>query len=609
MAPCLPSIIHSISFFLNDAMTTPNTATATAAPGIIALLDLPPGTSVTVDGSTHTIRRDDFVGISSFPRTGFHLVVVSSAAGGGDTSDARAASTTDVGSSTSTGNEGNIPKPSALHTAGFMLMRNFDKKNEDGMNTTTEEDGWIIARRYDGQTEEMSCTPVDDVTTTNLLRAVKDGTIGPQRVVSYESFLMQQQQHRQQQQHPIKNWKNVSAYITPSLLERRHIVSGEKIVPGSYENEEGRDGDSNDKRRQATPGNSNTDGTSICYPPIPCIEGSPSSSSTTPAHISRTGHGGTKRYLSHLSPSDRTALFLDAEPGSRVLEIVLKQYYDGRWEELVGDVQLSFLLFLHLGCLSSFEHWRDCISMLSFAGAKIVSVHAELYTAIIHATSRHLSWIERDFFEEVEYSGGNFFIPALNRFIVLSSECGDEALLNAAKELGRVVQSRFGVRLAPVSQQRDGKRPLSGQSSTSFNGAECSDEEEEEIMEVDMRDGSVVDVSAAKPNVGEVKADIELPIYDGDDDDGPVIVSEEDVEASLARSAATSRPMQASSPMQMSKEDKSNRKKYPLIYAAMAPQEDIVMTCARVLDDATDVSLVREAAAYLEEVERKRACN
>ena len=51
------------------------------------------------------------------------------------------------------------------------------------------------------------------------------------------------------------------------------------------------------------------------------------------------------------------------------------------------------------------------------------------------------------------------------------------------------------------------------------------------------------------------------------------------------------------------------RKRYPLLFAAMDStsfREDVLMTCARALDVANDASLVREAAAYLEEVETKR---
>ena len=56
----------------------------------------------------------------------------------------------------------------------------------------------------------------------------------------------------------------------------------------------------------------------------------------------------------------------------------------------------------------------------------------------------------------------------------------------------------------------------------------------------------------------------------------------------------------------MSENDAHLRLKFPLLYAAILPHEDITMLCARVLDEQTDVSLVREAASYLEEVESKK---
>lgn len=84
---------------------------------------------------------------------------------------------------------------------------------------------------------------------------------------------------------------------------------------------------------------------------------------------------------------------------------------------------------------------------------------------------------------------------------------------------------------------------------------------------------------------------------DMDDDEGPVIVSEEDVAASLARSSHIEG---------ISASSQEIRKTYPLLVAAMQPHEDILMTCARALSDATDVSLVREAASYLENVEQRK---
>ena len=92
--------------------------------------------------------------------------------------------------------------------------------------------------------------------------------------------------------------------------------------------------------------------------------------------------------------------------------------------------------------------------------------------------------------------------------------------------------------------------------------------------------------------------------YDDDDDDddadAPTVVSIESVDAAMNRNAALPPNLaSASIPEEI-------RKAYPILAAAVQPQEDIVMTCARALDEANDVSLVREAAEYLEQVEKKR---
>jgi A1 cistron-splicing factor AAR2 len=89
------------------------------------------------------------------------------------------------------------------------------------------------------------------------------------------------------------------------------------------------------------------------------------------------------------------------------------------------------------------------------------------------------------------------------------------------------------------------------------------------------------------------------------DEDGPVIVPSDEVEASISRSSLNAQYSQKYS-KQMNEENEQHRQEYPLLFAAITPHEDVVMACARILDAGNDVSLVREAAAYLEEVEAYR---
>eukprot|EP00566_Odontella_aurita_P008278 CAMPEP_0113558660 /NCGR_PEP_ID=MMETSP0015_2-20120614/18471_1 /TAXON_ID=2838 /ORGANISM="Odontella" /LENGTH=667 /DNA_ID=CAMNT_0000460223 /DNA_START=270 /DNA_END=2273 /DNA_ORIENTATION=- /assembly_acc=CAM_ASM_000160 len=650
--------------------------------GVIAVLDLPPGSSLSVDGcAPQVMQRDDFVGISgvssSFPtadagektekspadeEAGLHLVVVrgaplpsSSSRGGGDKEDGETDSDKDQ-------RLRDRAKGAPTPAVGFLLVA------ESSSFSSSPSDGWIFARRYDPRTEEPSSEPVDSLTSGNLLRSVREGrSMGPQRVVPYDRFVGGDA--------GMESWANGTRWIRPSLLRRRGLASGDKVVPGSYE-EDNDENNMDDDRRGGGKESESGDGTTPSYPPVPCVD--PSSSS--PGHPAKKGvHAGTRRYLSSLSPSRRTALFLDPAPGSKVLSDVLEGEYDGNWRDVVGDVQLSFLLFLHLGCLASFEHWRDLVCMLSFAGKDAVGSIPDSYGNLIRVLTHQLSSVESDFFEEVEYSGENFLLPALERLCSLCSASavggggggGGGIDAGSVDALAEAVSRRFGVRLsysgaaaalsaARRSQRRlRRRRPDSSDTGTSVDDEDSSGEEEEEgreeeedaaVMEIDMRDGSTIDLTAAndelhgKGGLGSVATpqsrpghglpsvamgmDVSDDDFDYDDEDGPTVVSAEEVEASLARSSAedarlasmrasagfneggmvaTSVALGAAVEGDYSGRDcEDHRWQYPLLFAALTRGEDVLMACARILDEKKDVSLVREAAAYLEEVEARR---
>ena len=94
--------------------------------------------------------------------------------------------------------------------------------------------------------------------------------------------------------------------------------------------------------------------------------------------------------------------------------------------------------------------------------------------------------------------------------------------------------------------------------------------------------------------------DLSTMQVDNHDSDEPVVVPHEQVQASLERSSNPT----PSKPVPPQYYPKSLQDKYPILFAAKMDHEDILMTCARALDAATDVSLVREASEYLvEEVE------
>jgi A1 cistron-splicing factor AAR2 len=452
--------------------------------GIVAFIDLPAGSSISLDGESVQIKRDDFVGFRGVATTGendFHLVTVRAA------------------------------KESAI-TVGFIL----------------DEHSSLI-RWYDKSTEEMGSQAVDDITAHNLVSRIQQNLIEPERIVDYNQFIDATKSEK---------WKTLTHFISESLLNRRQIKRLEKLVPGSYESEQ----------------QDSFDGKNVAYPPIPVI---PLSGQRNIRHIQ---HAGTKRFLESLHPSQRTLLC--TAPPSQVLEHLLSHYYNGKIYDLLGDLQLSFVLFLYMHCFSSLSHWRDLIAMLSVVETEGVCQHDTLYASIVRLLYVQLQFLDDDFIDDEELSGDSFLVPTLQKLMgtVLEASRNSVLLAAASATVSNLLSQKFPNHFSSKIQDEYGNNQIS--------------------MSMDYKN------------------------EDDDTDEGPVVVELEEVEASIHRSE---QQLQHRRQTNDNQEYNHLRDRYPLLFAAMQPDaEDVLMTCARVLDAANDVSLVREAAAYLEEVEAKR---
>lgn len=474
----------------------------------------------------------------------------------------------------------------------------------------------------------------------------------------------------------LPTWKSRTSMINSRFLQVCHGIShGSKIVPSAYGNGD-HDHDDVGQDIMSAMKNDNSkycpDGMAISYPPIPCID-----PSIDARRLVR--HSGTRSYLSALSPEERTRLLFfdnnsdkinsshavgypkltgDAESwnsvrcdsaGEYVWKDVLYRYYgtngkgnkayDGRRlseseRHFLADIELSFILLLHLECQSSLEFWRDAISMCSISAtttpstttspttsttaakittasssSNIASRHPQLVHKLLSILHNQLSCIESEFFGDVEYSSGNsnFAILALKRLCNACDHAGvrrkrkmeDEGknefddLLLASQRLRMLARDKFGL-------------DLSSSSSTTKDGMDEDDDSTEldalwSTTGVDLGD----DLGIIGKNEFMSNQDAEYCDHVNDDDDvneddedGPVIIPYDEIEASLTRSVGMNKTQSFAS---------NHRKEYPLLYAAMiSTGEDEVMLCARILDEKNDVSLVREAAAYLERVEAFR---
>lgn len=231
---------------------------------------------------------------------------------------------------------------------------------------------------------------------------------------------------------------------------------------------------------------------------------------------------------------------------------------------------------------------RDLLSMLSLVQADEIKRQSALYAGLLRVLSHQVSSMEKDFFEDVEYSGDNFFVPAVQRLCsVCSNAMQDERVRKNLACFVTTISNRFPTVFSDGAAQ-----------AREEEGNMDSVEEENESVEVNNLQNS------GSGGIGQnvvMQTDLD---DDSDDDSGPVIVPNEEVEASLARSSE--QKLESRYPVQEYSQE--YRKAYPLLFASLTPQEDILMACARILDEASDVSLVRQAAAYLEEVESNKMC-
>ena len=466
----------------------------------VAVLGLPKGSLISLDGCEIQVQRDDFVGFVNFPQQDgptsnmFHWLTI------------RTASPTHQPQ-----NQVQQYSPIAV---GFHVSCDLSH----------------FAVNYDPYTEEVSPGTIDEATRINLLEHIRSKSIHPLRILSYNQVVSSENKN--------KAWKSLTKYISSHLLEARHICPGRKIVPGSYDDNSAGEGSDLSRREEQ-------DGTEIWFPRnIPVLS---NESGVTKQSLS---HAGTKRFLTSLDTTSRTTLSMDAHPADMAFQRVLRDIYSNSWMDMIGDIELSFFIFMELKCFNALEHWRDLVAMVANTSKMNVTANVDMYNALLVTLEREVHAMENDLFDDVDLSGNNFLTQSFKNLTEIIS--GDQNLVSSLKTLQEVLKDKIP---------------------SLWNQIES--------------DSIHSNFSVEK------------------DEDEPVVVSPHEIEAYRVRSEANKSRCSAFGAVGPS-DDVTVRENYPILYAAIQPHEDVLMTCARALDDANDVSLVREAASYLEEVEARK---
>ena len=564
------------------------------------LLDLPVGSTITLDGQSIVLQRNDFVGFvltttetKEDAANDFHLLTVRAGAIQKNTATTNTSSMDERRAAAMT-----AASTSTAVTVAFVLP---SPNETDTPRSQNNNNSMPFVCKFDVQTEEVSVNSIDATTVANLQLAVSHNQIEPQRVIPihttrHGSFQLSSSSSNNNDALHNQRWYDLTKYVSSHnnwLLSNLYgIQRGAKVVAGGLDEDVLPTIKSTTATTTTAPSYTK-DGMELCYAPIP-IFGVATTTKSTHHHQQQRQHKvhlGTRRFLAQQSPSQRTRFGQSSTPNYDALMYLLQHSYQHQWQCILGDLQFSYIMFYQVHCLASLEHWRDLITLLSMVEypalqrlliqdttTPLLSNHdpsciLELYCRLLHVLTHQLQAVDSDLMAEVNELSTNdqddqeaFFLTAsLQQLVTTLTRLSPHAKLEAAvKTFVQNLQTRFPMEIS--------SHLLRVSSPLSHNRLS---------VELDDRDGN----------------------EDEYDEDGPVVVAMEDVEASLARSAGMSTTTPRSQSSRLLSSD------FSILKAAMQPHEDVLMTCARALDEANDVSLVREAAAYLEQVEANARLN
>jgi len=256
--------------------------------------------------------------------------------------------------------------------------------------------GDLHVRSWDASTEEITARNVlSDESMSSLQKAIQQGALNNQLGPYPYS------------QHHL--WLNLSGLVTESVLKRADCLPGTLLLPG----------DATDMINLATNLSTSSSSTSAVaeavmpffpdcarvarFADIAALEASLREA------VNTSPEAGRAQAL--------TAMHMDKSP---ILEALIDTYFDSSWEEFLGELQLSFLLFLLLYSHPALEFWKAAVHLVCNS-ERLLCSQTSFTSAFIRSFYEQLCFSPADFFES-ELSRDNFLRPAVSALFSAISE-------------------------------------------------------------------------------------------------------------------------------------------------------------------------------------------
>ena len=188
-------------------------------------------------------------------------------------------------------------------------------------------------------------------------------------------------------------WHNVSGFLTHRVLDRADCRAGSLIYPGDAEDISKQLKTQKEMQTQAM---------------VPHFGGL-----ARVARFVNVMEIDLELKKAQKNPPDITSYCLEK---SELLKNLICNHYSGSWEDLLGEIQLSFLLFLLIYSYPALEHWKYLVHTISLC-EKYLITNPKFSSAFFRIFYEQLNFSPTDFFE-TELSRDNFLRPVLSNLLI-----------------------------------------------------------------------------------------------------------------------------------------------------------------------------------------------
>jgi len=156
-----------------------------------------------------------------------------------------------------------------------------------------------------------------------------------------------------------------------------------------------------------------------------------------------------------MDPSQVSQYNLD---GTQRAQQMVTTHFGGLWEDLFGQLQLAFVMFIAISSLQGLEHWKRLVALLCTCGS-LARSDPLVMSEFVRVLRREIEQLPEDFFRD-ELLKDSFLSSSLTALCHEAEACAPPHVQEAGKD--KLLFQRRVQRLRKVLSQRFGLQIVEG---------------------------------------------------------------------------------------------------------------------------------------------------